>query len=159
MRKLLYVIALACTAVACSKSDQPAGGGYPADGVVRIRPAVAAPVTRAEGSTEFEGSRLELGLYYGQDDRYNKTALWKKDADGKWNSSSPVLWKNAEDEVVVYAFVPDGSSSSYNYGYIAHSEGIPSDQSNGLESADCSGILRKSSQGRIWMIAASSKWR
>lgn len=136
MRKLLYVVALAFTAVACSKSDQPAGGGYPADGVVRIRPAVAAPMTRVEGSTEFSGSRLRLGLYYGENDRYNKTALWKKGADGNWNSSSPVLWRNAEDEVVVYAFVPDDSSSGYNYGYIAHSEGVPSDQSNGLESAD-----------------------
>lgn len=134
MRKLLYIVALVCTAVACSKSEQPAGGGYPADGVVRIRPTVAAPVTRAEGSTEFEGSRLGLGLYYGDNDRYNKTALWKKDADGNWNSSSQLLWKNAEDEVVVYAFVPD--VTRFEYGWISLSEGIPSDQSAGLESAD-----------------------
>ena len=102
MKKLLYIIALACTAAACSKSEQPAGGGYPADGVVRISPSVAAPLTRAEERTEFSGSRLGLGLFYGYDDKYSKTALWKKDADGKWNPSSQLLWKNAEDEVVVY---------------------------------------------------------
>ena len=135
MKKLLYIIALTCTAAACSKSEQPVGGGYPADGVVRISPTVAELATRAEEGTEFSGSRLELGLYYGDNDKYSKTALWKKDADGKWNSSSQLLWKNAEDEVVVYAYVPDGSSS-YNTGYIAVSEGIPSDQSAGLEDAD-----------------------
>ena len=136
MKKLLYIIALACTAAACSKSEQPVGGGYPTDGVVRISPTVAAPLTRAEEGTEFSGSRLDLGLYYGENDKYNKSALWKKDADGNWNPSSQLLWKNAEDKVVVYAYVPDGSSSDYNRGYIAVSEGIPSDQSAGLEDAD-----------------------
>ena len=137
MKKLLYIIALACTAAACSKSEQPVGGGYPADGVVRISPSVAAPLTRGEEGTEFSGSRLSLGLFYGNNDKYNKASLWKKDADGNWNSSSQLLWKNAEDEVVVYAYVPDGSSEGYNKdGWIAPSEGIPSDQSAGLESAD-----------------------
>ena len=136
MKKLLYIFFLACTAAACSKSEQPVGGGYPADGVVRISPTVAAPLTRAEEGAEFSGSRLSLGLYYGDNDKYSKTALWKKDADGKWISSSQLLWKNAEDEVVVYAYVPDGSSSDYNRGYIAVSEGIPSDQSAGLKDAD-----------------------
>ena len=137
MKKLLYIIALACTAAACSKSEQPVGGGYPADGVVRISPTVAAPLTRAEEGTEFSGARLGLGLYYGDNDKYSKTALWKKDADGNWNSSSQLLWKNATDEVVVYAYVPDDSSEGYSKGgLIAPSEGIPSDQSAGLESAD-----------------------
>ncbi len=137
MKKLLYIVALACTAAACSKSEQPAGGGYPADGVVRISPSVAAPVTKAGEGTDFSGSRLGLGLYYGENDKYNKSALWKKDAEGKWNSSSQLLWKNAEDEVVVYAYVPDGSSEGYNKdGWIAPSGGIPSDQSAGLEDAD-----------------------
>ena len=140
MKTLLYIIALTCTAAACSKSEQPVGGGYPADGVVRISPTVAAPLTRAEegteGSTAFSGSRLSLGLYYGDNDKYSKTALWKKDADGKWNSSSQLLWKNAEDEVVVYAYVPDDGSSGYDQAIIAPSGGIPSDQSAGLESAD-----------------------
>ena len=136
MKNLLYIIILACTAVACSKSEQPVGDGYPADGVVRISPTVAAPLTRTEGSAEFSGSRLSLGLYYGDNDKYSKTALWKKDADGNWNSSSRLFWKNATDEVVVYAYVPDDSSVDYNHGLIAPSEGIPSDQSTGLESAD-----------------------
>ena len=136
MRKLLYVFALACTALACSKSELPAGGGYPADGVVRISPTVAVPLTRTEGSTAFNGFRLGLGLFYGYDDKYSKTALWKKGADGRWNSSPQLLWKNAEDEVLVYAYVPDDSSSGYNDGLIAPSGGIPSDQSAGLESAD-----------------------
>ncbi len=134
MKKLLYIVALACTAVACSKSEQPAGRGYPADGVVRISPSVAVPVTKAGEGTEFSGSRLGLGLFYGYDDKYSKTALWKKDADGKWNSSPQLVWKNAGDEVVVYAYVPDDGSSSY--GYISVSDGIPSDQSAGLEDAD-----------------------
>ena len=115
MKKLLYIFVLACTAAACSKSEQPVGGGYPADGVVRISPTVAAPLTRAEegteGSTAFSGSRLSLGLFYGYDDKYNKSALWKKGADGNWNSSSQLLWKNAEDEVVVYAYVPARSKA------------------------------------------------
>lgn len=136
MKKLLYIIALACTAAACSKSERPAGGGYPADGVVRISPSVAAPLTRAEDGTEFSGSRLGLGLYYGENDKYNKSALWKKDADGNWNSSSQLLWKNAEDEVVVYAYVPDDGGSGYDQEIIAPSGGIPSDQSAGLEDAD-----------------------
>ena len=137
MKKLLYIIALACTAAACSKSERPAGGGYPADGVVRISPSVAAPVTKAGEGTEFSGSRLGLGLYYGENDKYNKSALWKKDADGNWNSSSQLLWKNAEDEVVVYAYVPDDGGSGYDQeAIIAPSGGIPSDQSAGLEDAD-----------------------
>ena len=136
MKKLLYIIALACTAAACSKSEQPVGGGYPADGVVRISPTVAAPLTRAEEGAAFNGSRLDLGLYYGDNDKYSKTALWKKGADGNWNSSSQLLWKNAEDEVVVYAYVPDESEGYIKNGIIAPSEGIPSDQSAGLESAD-----------------------
>lgn len=136
MKKLLYIIALACTAAACSKSEQPVGGGYPADGVVRISPTVAAPVTKAGEGTEFSGSRLGLGLYYGENDKYNKTALWKKDADGKWNSNPQLVWKNAEDEVVVYAYVPDDGSSGYDQEIIAPSGGIPSDQSAGLEDAD-----------------------
>ena len=137
MKKLLYIIALACTAAACSKSEQPVGGGYPADGVVRISPSVAAPLTRAEDGTEFSGSRLSLGLFYGNNDKYNKASLWKKDADGNWNSSSQLLWKNAEDEVVVYAYVPDDGGSGYDQeAIIAPSGGIPSDQSAGLEDAD-----------------------
>ena len=137
MKKLLYIVALACTAAACSKSEQPAGGGYPADGVVRISPSVAAPVTRGEEGTEFSGSRLSLGLFYGNNDKYNKASLWKKDADGNWNSSSQLLWKNAEDEVVVYAYVPDDGGSGYDQeAIIAPSGGIPSDQSAGLEDAD-----------------------
>ena len=136
MKKLLYIIALACTAAACSKSERPAGGGYPADGVVRISPSVAAPVTKAGEGTEFSGSRLGLGLYYGENDKYNKSALWKKGADGNWNSSSQLLWKNAEDEVVVYAYVPDDGGSGYDQEIIAPSGGIPSDQSAGLEDAD-----------------------
>ena len=136
MKKLLYIIALACTAAACSNSEQPAGGGYPADGVVRISPSVAAPLTRAEEGTEFSGSRLSLGLFYGNNDKYNKASLWKKDADGNWNSSSQLLWKNAEDEVVVYAYVPDDGGSGYDQEIIAPSGGIPSDQSAGLEDAD-----------------------
>ena len=137
MKKLLYIIALACTAAACSNSEQPAGGGYPADGVVRISPSVAAPLTRAEEGTEFSGSRLSLGLFYGNNDKYNKASLWKKDADGNWNSSSQLLWKNAEDEVVVYAYVPDDGGSRYDQeAIIAPSGGIPSDQSAGLDDAD-----------------------
>ncbi len=137
MKKLLYIIALACTAAACSNSEQPAGGGYPADGVVRISPSVAAPLTRAEEGTEFSGSRLSLGLFYGNNDKYNKASLWKKDADGNWNSSSQLLWKNAEDEVVVYAYVPDDGGSGYDQeAIIAPSGGIPSDQSAGLDDAD-----------------------
>ena len=136
MRKLLYIFVLACTAAACSKSERPAGGGYPADGVVRISPSVAAPVTKAGEGTEFSGSRLGLGLYYGENDKYNKSALWKKGADGNWNSSSQLLWKNAEDEVVVYAYVPDDGGSGYDQEIIAPSGGIPSDQSAGLEDAD-----------------------
>jgi len=91
MKKLLYIIALACTAAACSKSEQPVGGGYPADGVVRISPTVAAPLTRAEEGTEFSGSRLELGLYYGENDKYNKAALWKKDATPALSCSGRML--------------------------------------------------------------------
>ena len=137
MKKLLYIIALACTAAACSKSERPVGGGYPADGVVRISPSVAAPLTRAGEGTEFSGSRLSLGLFYGNNDKYNKASLWKKDADGNWNSSSQLLWKNAEDEVVVYAYVPDDGGSGYDQeAIIAPSGGIPSDQSAGLEDAD-----------------------
>ena len=136
MKKLLYIVALACTAAACSNSEQPAGGGYPADGVVRISPSVAAPLTRAGDGTEFRGSRLSLGLFYGNNDKYNKASLWKKDADGNWNSSSQLLWKNAEDEVVVYAYVPDDGGSGYDQEIIAPSGGIPSDQSAGLEDAD-----------------------
>lgn len=153
MKKLLYVFALACAAVACSKSDQPEVSGYPSDGVVRISPTVAAPLTRAEGSTEFSGSRLGLGLYYGENDRYNKTALWKKIADGNWNSSSQVLWKNAEDEVVVYAFVP--YDNSLGYGSIYPSAGIPDDQSAGLESADWLWYSEKVKPGEV--LDASGK--
>ncbi|HBH20608.1 MAG TPA: hypothetical protein DDX33_00900 [Rikenellaceae bacterium] len=134
MKKILYIFAIASLGLACSKSDRPVGAGYPADGIVRISPSVGVPITKAREGTEFNGSRLGLGLYYGEDDRYNKTSLWKRGADGRWNSSSALLWKNAEDEVVVYAFVPDGNS--FSYGYISVSEGIPSDQSAGLERAD-----------------------
>lgn len=136
MNKLLYIFTLVCATVACSKSEQLVVGGYPADGVVRIVPTVAAPLTRAEEGTEFKGSRLSLGLFYGLDDKYSKTALWKKDADGNWNSSSQLLWKNKEDKVVVYAYVPDAAGPGYSNAYIAPSEGIPSDQSAGLERAD-----------------------
>jgi len=160
MKNLLYIFILACTAAACSKSEQPAGGGYPADGVVRISPTVAAPVTRAEEGAEegaaFSGSRLRLGLYYGDNDKYSKTALWKKDADGNWNSSSRLFWKNATDEVVVYAYVPDDSSLDYSsHGLIAPSDGIPSDQSAGLESADWLWYSKKVKPGEV--LDASGK--
>ena len=150
MKKLLYIIALACTAAACSKSEQPVGGGYPADGVVRISPSVAAPVTKAGEGTDFSGSRLGLGLFYGYDDKYSKTALWKKDADGKWNSSPQLVWKNAEDEVVVYAYVPDDGGSGYDQeAIIAPSGGIPSDQSAGLEDADWLWYSEKIKPGEV----------
>lgn len=153
MKKLLYAFVLACAAVACSKSDQPKVNGYPSDGLVRISPTVAAPLTRAEGSTEFKGSRLGLGLYYGENDRYSKTALWKKDSDGNWNSSSKALWKNADDEVVVYAYVPD--DNRFEYGQIRVNEGIPSDQSAGLESADWLWYSEKVKPGEV--LDASGK--
>ena len=150
MKKLLYIIALACTAAACSKSEQPAGGGYPADGVVRISSSVAAPVTRGKEGTEFSGSRLSLGLFYGNNDKYNKASLWKKDADGKWNSSPQLVWKNAEDEVVVYAYVPDDGGSGYDQeAIIAPSGGIPSDQSAGLEDADWLWYSEKIKPGEV----------
>lgn len=139
MKKLLYIFTLVCTTVACSKSDQPVVGGYPADGVVRIVPTVAAPLTRAEQSTEFKGSRLGLGLYYGEDDKYNRaSSLWKKDKDGKWGTSgTSVLWKDAETEVAVYAFVPYvETDNSYIYTGSDFNVYVPDDQSSGLEEAD-----------------------
>lgn len=117
------------TLCSCSKSDIPVSG-YPTDAVVRISPTVIAPVTRADAGKPFNGSSLGLGMYYGENDKYNRTSsLWTKDGFGNWNSETPVLWKNAEDEVMVYAFVP------YSFGgYISGS--IPSDQSAGLDDAD-----------------------
>ena len=134
MRNILYSITVAAIAavafVSCSKSDIPVSG-YPADGVVRISPTVAEPVTRADGEV-FKGSELSLGLFYGANDKYNRTtSLWTKDELGNWNSETPVLWKNAEDEVEVYAFAP---YSSMGGRYASFS--IPSDQSAGLEEAD-----------------------
>ena len=135
MRDILYSIAAFAivTLGSCSKSDVPVSG-YPADGVVRISPTVAEPVTRADGETgeTFKGSELSLGLFYGANDKYNRTtSLWTKDEIGNWNSDTPVLWKNAEDEVEVYAFAP---YSSMGGRYASFS--IPSDQSAGLEEAD-----------------------
>lgn len=127
----IVIAAIAAVAfVSCSKSDIPVSG-YPEDGVVRISPTVAVPVTRADGEV-FNGSELSLGLCYGENDKYNRTtSLWTKDELGNWNSDTPVLWKNAEDEVEVYAFAPyssmDGRYASFS---------IPSDQSAGLEEAD-----------------------
>ena len=136
MKNIIYSIAVVVTValVSCSKSDAPVSG-YPADGVVRISPTVAAPLTRAEGSTEFNGSDLGLGLFYGANDKYNRdNSLWTKDESGKWNSDTPVLWKNAETEAVVYAFAP------YYQGFNSVSRSvywsIPSDQSAGLDGAD-----------------------
>ena len=136
MKNIIYSIAVVVTVVlvSCSKSDAPVSG-YPADGVVRISPTVAAPLTRAEGSTEFNGSDLGLGLFYGDNDKYNRdNSLWTKDESGKWNSDTPVLWKNAESEVEVYAFAP------YSQKYFSTSRSvywsIPSDQSAGLDGAD-----------------------
>jgi len=135
MKNIIYSIAVVVTVahVSCSKSDAPVSG-YPADGVVRISPTVAAPLTRAEGST-FNGSDLGLGLFYGANDKYNRdNSLWTKDESGKWNSDTPVLWKNAETEAVVYAFAP------YSQGFNSVSRSvywsIPSDQSAGLDGAD-----------------------
>ena len=136
MKNIIYSIAVVVTValVSCSKSDAPVSG-YPADGVVRISPTVAELATRAEGSTEFNGSDLGLGLFYGENDRYNRdNSFWTKDGSGKWNSDTPVLWKNAETEAVVYAFAP----YSQGFNSIARSVycDIPSDQSAGLEGAD-----------------------
>ena len=136
MKNIIYSIAVVVTValVSCSKSDAPVSG-YPADGVVRISPTVAAPLTRAEGSTEFNGSDLGLGLFYGANDKYNRdNSLWTQDGSGKWNSDTPVLWKNAEAEVEVYAFAP------YSQEYFSTSRSvywsIPSDQSAGIDGAD-----------------------
>lgn len=133
MKNIIYSIAVVATValVSCSKSDAPVSG-YPADGVVRISPMVVEPVTRAEGET-FNGSDLSLGLFYGKNDKYNRdNSLWTKDKSGNWNSDTPVLWKNAEDPVVVYAFAP----YSQNLYYGCFNLDIPSDQSAGLEKAD-----------------------
>ena len=137
MKNIIYSIAVVVTValVSCSKSDAPVSG-YPADGVVRISPTVAAPLTRAEGSTEFNGPDLGLGLFYGENDKYNRdNSLWTKDESGKWNSDTPVLWKNAEAEALVYAFAP---YSQEDFNSIARSVhwNIPSDQSAGLDGAD-----------------------
>ena len=136
MKNIIYSIAVVVTValVSCSKSDAPVSG-YPADGVVRISPTVAELATRAEGSTEFKGSDLGLGLFYGDNDKYNRdNSLWTKDGSGNWNSDTPVLWKNAEAEVEVYAFAP------YSQEYFSTSRSvywsIPSDQSAGLDGAD-----------------------
>ena len=138
MKNIIYSIAVVVTValVSCSKSDTPVSG-YPADGVVRISPTVAELATRAEGSTEFNGSDLGLGLFYGANDKYNReNSLWTNDGSGNWNSDTPVLWKNAEAEVEVYAFAP------YSQGFTSSSTGrsvywnIPSDQSAGLDGAD-----------------------
>ena len=137
MKNIIYSIAVIVTVVlvSCSKSDAPVSG-YPADGVVRISPSVAAPLTRAEGSTEFNGSDLGLGLFYGENDRYNRdNSFWTKDDEsGNWNSDTPVLWKNAEAEALVYAFAP----YSQDFNSIGRSVywSIPSDQSAGLDCAD-----------------------
>ena len=132
----MTIAALVAAALcSCSKSDAPVSG-YPADGVVRISPTVAAPLTRAEVSPEFNGSDLGLGLFYGENDKYNRdNSLWTKDESGKWNSDTPVLWKNAEAEALVYAFAP---YSQEDFNSIARSVhwNIPSDQSAGLDGAD-----------------------
>lgn len=146
MKRLLYISAFLCAAAACTKSGLPAGGGYPADGVVRISPTVAAPVTRAEGSTEYGGSRLGLGLYYGENDKYNRpSSLWRKDKDGNWTTSgAQVLWKDAETEVAVYAFVPyEESDNSDFYTNRAFNVSVPTDQSDGLDAADALWYLEK----------------
>ena len=137
MKNIIYSIAVVVTValVSCSKSDAPVSG-YPADGVVRISPTVAELATRAEGSTEFNGSNLGLGLFYGANDKYNRdNSLWTQDGSGKWNSDTPVLWKNAEAEVEVYAFAP---YSQENFNSISRSVywSIPSDQSAGIDGAD-----------------------
>ena len=137
MKNIIYSIAVVVTVafVSCSKSDAPVSG-YPADGVVRISPTVAAPLTKAGEGTEFNGSDLGLGLFYGVDDKYNRdNSLWTKDGSGKWNSDTPVLWKNAETEVEVYAFAP---YSQENFNSISRSVywSIPSDQSAGIDGAD-----------------------
>ena len=136
MKNIIYSIAVvvAVALVSCSKSDAPVSG-YPADGVVRIFPTVAELATRAEGSTEFNGSDLGLGLFYGANDKYNRdNSLWTKDESGKWNSDTPVLWKNAEAEVEVYAFAP--YSQDFNSAIRSVYWSIPSDQSAGLDGAD-----------------------
>ena len=137
MKNIIYSIAVVVTValVSCSKSDTPVSG-YPADGVVRISPTVAAPLTRAEGSTEFNGSDLGLGLFYGENDKYNRdNSLWTKDGSGNWNADTPVLWKNAETEVEVYAFAPY-SQEGFNSVSRSVYWSIPSDQSAGLDGAD-----------------------
>ena len=136
MKNIIYSITVVATVVlaSCSKSDAPVSG-YPADGVVRISPTVAAPLTRAEGSTVFNGSDLGLGLFYGENDKYNRdNSLWTKDESGKWNSDTPVLWKNAEAEALVYAFAP--YSQGFNSAGRSVYWDIPSDQSAGLDGAD-----------------------
>ena len=137
MKNIIYSIAVVVTValVSCSKSDTPVSG-YPADGVVRISPTVAELVTRAEGSTEFNGSDLGLGLFYGANDKYNReNSLWTNDGSGNWNADTPVLWKNAEAEAEVYAFAP---YSQEGFNSISRSVywSIPSDQSAGLDGAD-----------------------
>lgn len=134
MKNILYSITIATLAAltlgSCSKSDIPVSG-YPSDGVVRISPTLAAAVTRADAEA-FNGSSLGLGLYYGDNDKYNRTnSLWTKDGLGNWSSETPVLWKNAEDKVLVYASVPYNSGSGS-----VISGNIPSDQSAGLDEAD-----------------------
>ena len=136
MKNIIYSIAVVVTValVSCSKSDVPMSG-YPADGVVRISPTVAELATRAEGSTEFNGPDLGLGLFYGENDKYNRdNSLWTKDESGKWNSDTPVLWKNAEAEAVVYAFAP--YSQNFDSAIRSVRWSIPSDQSAGLDGAD-----------------------
>ena len=137
MKNIIYSIAVVVTValVSCSKSDAPVSG-YPADGVVRISPTVAELATRAEGSTEFNGSDLGLGLFYGANDKYNReNSLWTNDGSGNWNADTPVLWKNAEAEVEVYAFAPY-SQEDFNSINRSVYWSIPSDQSAGLDGAD-----------------------
>lgn len=131
---LYTVLAFAILGFAsCDKTDNPSTGNYPSDGVVRINTTVAAPVTRADG-TSYKGSNLGLFLDYGAGHRYTQdNCLWERDESNNWSSKTQMLWKDASTKLGVYAYAPyiAGENNPGEVGFV-----IPRDQSQGLESAD-----------------------
>lgn len=126
---------LAAGLVSCGKTDSPAMGNFPSDGIVRINTTVSAPLTKADGeSTPYSGSTLGLFLDYGDGHKYSQNNyLWENDGSNNWSTATPMLWKDASTKLNVYAYAPYVEGED-NPGEVRFT--IPRDQSEGLQNAD-----------------------
>ena len=152
--KLCIIPALLAVLASCSKAEGSEGEGRmegkvvsvsasvdsPAVGIPDVKAGVAGlPGTRAEGSATYSGSTLGLFLDYGKDTNGDdapytrRNVLWENSGSNTWTTKGQMRWGKSSDKVGVYAYAPylegQDNASAVNFT-------IPSDQSEGLETAD-----------------------